>query len=330
MAQQRPVRWRPPPASRAASAALPVTVFPLPAAGGEDVLIEPSGSVVTGLGNGDIVRMGPNGTTVLGNTGGRPLGIEAGTDGTLLICDHDKGLLRLDPDSGQLSAVVDAVENAPLRFCSNAVIGSNGTIYFTTSSDSATWDDYQADVIRHATSGRLVRVSPRGEIAVLARGLAFANGLELAPDGSFLLVAETIAYRVRKFWLTGPRAGTWSDFVTGLPGFPDNISLSDSGLLWVALPAPRMPLLDFLLPRAPALRSLVLRLPQALHPKPPRLIWVQAYDLDGRLVHNVKTKHRHLSFVTAAAERRGALWLASARRAVLARIDLTAARGFRG
>lgn len=329
MASQRPVRWRPPPKSRAASVALPVSVFPPPAAGGEDILIEPSGSVVTGLDNGDIVRLEPSRTTVLGNTGGRPLGIEAEADGTLLICDHDKGLLRLDPNGGRLSAVVDAVENARLRFCSNAVVCPDGTIYFTTSSDSATWDDYQADVIRHAASGRLIRLSPRGEVTVLARGLAFANGLELAPDGSFLLVAETIAYRIRKFWLTGTRAGTWSDFVTGLPGFPDNISLSESGLLWVALPAPRMPVLDFLLPRAPALRSLVLMLPQALHPKPPSIIWVQAYDLDGRLVHNVKTKHRHLSFVTAAAERHGALWLASARRDVLARIDLPAARGLR-
>ena len=144
MASQRPVRWRPPPKSRAASVALPVSVFPLPAAGGEDILIEPSGSVVTGLDNGDIVRLEPSRTTVLGNTGGRPLGIEAEADGTLLICDHDKGLLRLDPNGGRLSAVVDAVKNARLRFCSNAVVCPDGTIYFTTSSDSATWDDYQA------------------------------------------------------------------------------------------------------------------------------------------------------------------------------------------
>ncbi|GFO81133.1 MAG: strictosidine synthase family protein [Methyloceanibacter sp.] len=327
MASQRPVRWRPPPKCRAASVALPLSVFPLPATGGEDILIEPSGAVVTGLGNGDIVRLEPSGTTVLGNTGGRPLGIEAEADGTLLICDHDKGLLRLDPKSGHLSTVVDTVENARLRFCSNAVVCPDGTIYFTTSSESATWDDYQADVIRHAASGRLIRVSPRGDVTVLARGLAFANGLELAPDGSFLLVAETIAYRIRKFWLTGPDAGAWSDFVTGLPGFPDNISLSENGLLWVALPAPRMPLLDFLLPRAPALRTLVLKLPQALHPKPRRIVWVQAYDLDGRLVHNIKTTHRRLSFVTGAAERRGALWLSSARGDVLARIDLPADHG---
>jgi hypothetical protein len=26
-----------------------------------------------------------------------------------------------------------------------------------------------------------------------------------------------------------------------MPGFPDNISLSDSGLVWVSLPAPRVP-----------------------------------------------------------------------------------------
>ena len=81
--------------------------------------------------------------------------------------------------------------------------------------------------------------------------LAFANGVVLAPDESFLLVAETIGYRILKFWLKGPRAGQWVEFVTGTPGFPDNISLSESGLVWVSLPAPRVPALDFLLPRHP-------------------------------------------------------------------------------
>lgn len=285
-------------------------------------MVDDAGSAVTGLRNGLVVRLDPGGTTILGDTGGRPLGIEACPDGSYLICDHDKGLVSLDPESGRISTVLSEIGGAPLRFCSNAVVGEDGSIYFTTSSETAAWDDYQADVIAHATSGRLIWLGPQGEVTVLARNLAFANGLEIAADGASLLVAETIAYRIRRFWLKGPNAGTWSDFIDGLPGFPDNISLSESGLLWVALPAPRLPLLDFLLPRAPALRSLVLSMPHALHPRPRRIIWVQAYDRDGRLIHNIRTRHPRLSFVTAAAERDGALWLASARRGVLGRIDL--------
>ena len=116
-------------------------------------------------------------------------------------------------------------------------------------------------------------------------------------------------FRILKFWLRGPRAGEWFDFVTGTRGFPDNISLSDSGLVWVSLPAPRVPVLDFMLPRHPILRQSVLRVPQRLHPQAEEVVWVQAYDLDGKLVHDIKTKHPRLSFITAVAESGGTVWL---------------------
>jgi sugar lactone lactonase YvrE len=263
------------------------------------------------------------GPVVLGNTGGRPLGIEEYADGNLLVCDHDRGLLRLDVTTGDVEVLVDEVGGKHLHFCSNAVICADGTIYFSTSSETARWDAFQEDVINHATSGCVMRVSPDGDVAVLRRDLAFANGVVLAPDESYLLVAETIGYRILKLWLKGPRAGEWVDFASGTPGFPDNISLSDTGLVWVALPAPRVPVLDFLLPRHPIFRQAALRIPQRLHPRPANIVRVQAYDLEGNLVHDIQTKHPRLSFVTAAAERGGTVWLASTHHDVLGRIDLS-------
>jgi sugar lactone lactonase YvrE len=320
--QQRPVRWQPPPARRGSPIELPVSVVELPSTGAEDVLIDRSGSLVTGLTNGDVVRVNADGCVVLGNTGGRPLGVEEFADGSLLVCDHDRGLLRLDVATGEVEVLLHEFDGKHIHFCSNAVICADETLYFTTSSDSATWEDFREDVITHATSGRLTRVRPGGEVTVLCENLAFANGVVLAPDESYLLVAETTGYRIVKYWLKGPRAGQWAEFVTGLPGFPDNLSLSESGLVWVALPAPRVPLLDFLLPRHPFLRQLVRRVPQRLHPQPERIVRVQAYDLAGQLIHDIKTKHPHLSFVTAAAERNGTVWLASVHHDVLGRIDL--------
>ena len=79
--------------------------------------------------------------------------------------------------------------------------------------------------------------------------------------------------------------------------------------LWVSLPAPRVPVLDFLLPRHPILRQSVLRVPQRLHPQAEEVVWVQAYDLDGKLVHDIKTKHPRLYFITAVAESGGTVWL---------------------
>ncbi|MGA7371527.1 MAG: SMP-30/gluconolactonase/LRE family protein [Methyloceanibacter sp.] len=219
MSSQRPARWQPPSARRGTPITLPVSVVELPSTGAEDVLIDRTGSVVTGLTNGDVVRVSAAGSVVLGNTGGRPLGIEEYTDGNLLVCDHDRGLLRLDVATGEVEVLVDEVDGKHLHFCSNAVICADGTIYFSSSSDTATWEEFREDVINHVTSGRLTRVRPDGEATVLRRDLAFANGVVLAPDESYLLVTETIGYRILKFWLKGPGAGEWVDFVTGMPGF---------------------------------------------------------------------------------------------------------------
>lgn len=72
------------------------------------------------------------------------------------------------------------------------------------------------------------------EVIVLLRGLAFANGVALSKDRSFVLVAETTRCRVLRFWLEGPNARKHDIFVD-LPGYPDNIRRNSEGEFWVAL-----------------------------------------------------------------------------------------------
>ncbi|HSU00164.1 MAG TPA: hypothetical protein VLJ85_21140 [Geodermatophilus sp.] len=87
-----------------------------------------------------------------------------------------------------------------------------------------------------------------------------------APDGSSPLFAGTAAYRVSRYWPTGPRAGSIEQPVEDLPGFPDNMSLGSDGLPWIGIAAPRNALLDRLLPLPGVLRQLVWNLPDALRP----------------------------------------------------------------
>ena len=82
----------------------------------------------------------------------------------MLVCDHDKGLLRLDPSNGRITVVLDGIDGAALRFRSNVARSEDGSIYVTTSSDTATWDDYEADAIAHANSGRLIRIHSNGGV----------------------------------------------------------------------------------------------------------------------------------------------------------------------
>ena len=56
-------------------------------------------------------------------------------------------------------------------------------------------------------TGRLVRRGPDGSVSVVLDGLAFANGVALATDQSWVAVAETAARTVVRHWITGDRAG---------------------------------------------------------------------------------------------------------------------------
>src|SRR5260370_23040237 len=100
---------------------------------------------------------------------------------------------------------------------------------------------------------------------VLLRDLYFANGVAVSPDQSFVLVNDTSSYRVRRFWLTGPKQGQSDIFIDNLPGFPDGISSNGRDTFWLALVNRRDAALDSMLPH-PFLRKVVMRLPSFLQP----------------------------------------------------------------
>ncbi|MFY0406790.1 SMP-30/gluconolactonase/LRE family protein [Solicola sp. PLA-1-18] len=309
-----PRRWSPPPRStRAPDPIGDLRVVPVAGHGTEDVLVLDDGRVLTGLVDGRLVAVTPDGRqqTVVGDSGGRPLGLELLPDGAVLVCDARRGLLRLDLDDGQVTVLAEEVDGRPLTFCNNAAVAADGTIWFTDSSTHLGIDHWRGELLEHVPTGRLVRRDPDGSLEVVLDDLAFGNGVALLPDESAVVVAETAAYALRVLDLTGPRAGTDRVFGTPLPGFPDNISTGDDGLVWVALASPRDPLLDLLLPRAPFLRRAVWALPQALQPQPKRLVHVQAYDAAGRLVHDLAGSHPDFGMPTGVRRRDGHLWLGS-------------------
>lgn len=132
-----------------------------------------------------------------------------------------------------------------------------------------------------------------------------------APDGMSLIVAETAAHRLNRYWLSGPRAGSRETLAGNLPGFPDNISLGSHGLIWVSSASPRNPLLGALLARPPWLRQVLWRVPDRLKPAPERTTWVLGVDLGGTIVHDLRRAGDTYSMVTGVAQRGGTLMLGS-------------------
>lgn len=313
----RPQIWHPPPAPERARqlgpSAVSLRIIDLPGAGPEDVVVDGAGRAIVGLADGRILRIEPDSGRVhmIADTEGRPLGIELDAGGDLVVCDARRGVLSVAPESGRVTSMVSRIAGQEMLFCNNAAVGADGSVYFTDSSLQFGYDHWRGEILAHSGTGRLFRRSPDGRVDLLAEGLQFANGVALAPDGSFLAVAETSAYRVRLLWLQGPREGRLDTLVDNLPGFPDNISLGSDGLIWVALPSPRDRNLDALLPRAPVLRRAVWALPEAVQPKEKKTVWVQAYDLEGALVHDLQTSDPNLYMVTGVREVNGAIWVSS-------------------
>lgn len=296
----------------------------LPAAGPEDVVLDAEGRLLTGVQDGRILRIEvPSGSVeTIADTGGRPLGLEVCADGSILVCDSRRGLLRVDPASAAVEVLVASVDDGPLNFASNVVADDDGTIYFSASTRRFDLEHYLGDMLEHSGTGRLFRRDPAGKVETLLDGLDFANGVVLAPDRSCVLVAQTGRYCVTRYWLTGPKTGTSDTLIDNLPGFPDNMALGSDGLVWISLPTARNPLLDRLLPLPGFLRQLVWLLPAAVQPKPEKIIWVLGVSFDGEIVHDMQGPGTDYSMVTSVFERDGTIYVGSLHEEAVAVLDL--------
>ena len=110
------------------------------------------------------------------HTGGRPLGLELLPDGRLLVCDAQRGLLRVDPAGGRIELAVRDVAGTPMVFCNNAAVAADGTVFFSDSSTRYGIEDWKKDFVEDTRTGRLLRLDTDGTVTVLLDGLAFANG----------------------------------------------------------------------------------------------------------------------------------------------------------
>ncbi|HET8560952.1 MAG TPA: SMP-30/gluconolactonase/LRE family protein [Marmoricola sp.] len=299
-------------------------VVPVPGAGAEDVVVDESGMVWTGTEDGSIFRVRPDGNRVdrVAHTGGRPLGLELLPDGRLLVADAHEGLLAVDMSTGGIERLLDTVDGRRLVFCNNAAVAANGDIWFSDSSRHYPLEHWKVDFVQHTCTGRLLCRRTDGTVETHLDGLAFANGVALAPGESWVAVAESGRRTVVRLWLAGERAGESELLCDDLPGYPDNIAMGSDGLLWVTIASPRDPLVELLHQKAPAaVRKAVSRLPEAVLPKPKRTARVQAYDAHGMLVHDLDADASDYHMVTGVREHDGSVWLGSLVEPAIAVVD---------
>jgi len=283
--------------------------------GPEDLAVDAQGRLHAGLRDGRVIRLetGKDGEKVvtLANTGGRPLGMVFDASGNLIICDAFKGLLQLAPD-GKLTTLLTQVDGVPLNFTDDLDIARDGKIYFTDASTKYRQPDYVVDLLEGRPYGRLYVYDPAGKtVKLLLKDLYFANGVALSQNEDAVFVAETYRYRLRKLWLSGPKAGTNEVVADNLPGLPDNINSDRNGTIWVALPSPRKAIADVSAAH-PWMRNLMVRLPRSLWPKPDRYGLVVAIDENGSLLKSLHdASGDHLRMITSVYPHEGHLYFGS-------------------
>lgn len=285
--------------------------------------IAPDGTIYTGVEDGRIFAMAPDGGDVreVCNTDGRPLGIEVDGD-TLVVCDAARGLLRVHLGSGDVHLLTDSVGGRSFGHINNCAVAPDGSIYFSESTPDWPLDVWIAAIYENRQTGGLLRYDPEsGTTEEVVRGIAYANGVAVAKDGSFALVAECARYGIHRVWLSGPAAGTSEILCDNLPGFPDNLASREDGTFWVALANGRDALIDTMW-RHPRLRALAFRLPEVARPKEKAFSMVLRIDASGEIVDLLEDPDAAYPFITGMREANGYLYLSSIHGSGLARVRL--------
>ncbi len=286
--------------------------------GPEDVVLGFEGLLYSGTKDGKIISFQADGSElqVFADTGGRPLGIEF-AGGFLYVANSFVGLQRIRKD-GRVVTLSDEFEGQPIAYADDVAVAKDGSVYFTDASSKFMAREWQGtysasllDLMEHGGHGRVLKYDPSSnETTLIMDGLNFANGIAVSDDQSFLLVNETGSYRVLRYWLQGPMAGTSEVIIDNLPGFPDNINNGLNGLFWIGLVAPRSAILDKY-SGSPFMRKVIQRFPAALRPKAVPSTHLIAIDGDGRVLMNLQDTQARFPAVTGALETEHDLFLTS-------------------
>jgi sugar lactone lactonase YvrE len=301
---------------------------PLPGTGPEDVAIGPDGKVYTGLADGRIVALSSDAPdapprVVAQIEGDRPYGVEMYGEDELVVCAASAGVRVVHIRTGKITALASSFVGKKFLTCNNAAVATDGTVYFTESSQAHVMTRYLVDLVQGTRTGRLFRRPAGGPVELVSEGLDFANGVFLAPDERSVFVAETATGRVLRVWLAGPDQGKRDVFAEGLDGYPDNLAGASDGGLWVALPKKRDPLLEALRSAPKPVRSIIKIVP----PKTGELLAkgetaAVKLDADGNLVRKVRVKRRGFHMLTGMREHAGELWCGSLYSPALAVVPL--------
>jgi sugar lactone lactonase YvrE len=169
-------------------------------------------------GNSEVVLHGPS----------FPMCVDWLPDGQLLLVSARDGRVLFREPDGSLATYADlnALSNRPPG--NEMVVDGRGNAYINGGGfDLTAGEDF--------APGMIAVVGVDGAARVAADGLAFPNGMHIAPDGSTLIVGESYAKRLTAFDIAADgglfNRRVWADLGDGVP---DGICIDVENAVWYA------------------------------------------------------------------------------------------------
>ncbi|KAI6696907.1 hypothetical protein NL676_017026 [Syzygium grande] len=135
------------------------------------------------------------------------------------------------PGGGLATAVATQADGVSFRFTNSLDIDPlSGAVYFTDSSSQYQRRNYIPLILSGDRTGKLMKYDPESNhVTTILNNLSFPNGVALAENGDFVLVAETSTCRILRYWLKPSQKAGKVEIFAQLAGFPDNIRRSPRG-----------------------------------------------------------------------------------------------------
>ncbi|MFO7580556.1 SMP-30/gluconolactonase/LRE family protein [Nitrosomonas halophila] len=225
-----------------------------------------------------------------------------------------------DPNAPELQADDRSTPSRKIMVCDNLEVSADGRrIYFSEpfNYENASTRDAVHEAIALARNGRLWRHDlDTGSTRLIAEGFHFINGVLYDPHPGKLreesvLVSQTSLFRVMRFYVNGPKAGTSEIVIDGLPGMPDGMDRDAAGRIWLAMFADRGPLLTWAHEHA-WIKPLLMRLPTAWLLSQARRTGVVVLSPDGsRPLYSAFYKGPELASIASAVPAPSGIFLAN-------------------
>ena len=175
---------------------------------------------------------------------GNSNGLTRDSKGRIIACEHGNRRVSRTDANGKVIAIAERYQGHRLNSPNDAVVKSDGSIYFTDPPYGVAQEDREMDF------QGVYRLSASGELTLLAKDMDRPNGLAFSPDEKILYVADSSKKRLIMAYNVKPdgtlaNGRVFAELRAEKPGVPDglkvdkkgNIYSSGPGGIWVFTPS---------------------------------------------------------------------------------------------